>query len=151
MKANRYVTCQKDFYFIMPKSKYLLLLKMMLVFALWVGVPLATVPCIVHFKCGWLEWAGSNVAAGPQACSDWNARQQCQRYEVHGLKVWFKTQWSMWKDRKINLLLFKKTFCCYPRTSPVWLKVFRRSNASEIDTALHAICIKQINRVRHSP
>lgn len=132
MKANRYVTCQKDFYFIMPKSKYLLLLKMMLMFALWVGVPLAKVPCIVRFECGWLEWAGSNVAAVAQACSDWNPGQQCQRYKVHGLKVGFKTQGSMWKDRKINLLLSKKIFCCYPRTSPVWLKAFRRSNASEI-------------------
>lgn len=62
MKANRYVTCQNDFYFIMPKSKYWLLLKMMLMLALWVGVLLATVPCIVHFRCVWLECAGSNVA-----------------------------------------------------------------------------------------
>lgn len=69
MKANRYVTCQNYFYFITSKSKYWLLLKMMLVFTLWVGVLLDTLPCFVHFKCGLLEWAGSNVAAVAQVCS----------------------------------------------------------------------------------
>lgn len=54
----------------MTKSKYWLLLKMMVMFTLWVGVLSAREPCIVHFKCDWLEWTGSNVAAVAQACSD---------------------------------------------------------------------------------
>lgn len=149
MEANRYVTCQSYFYFIMSKSKYWLLLTIMLMFTLWVGVLLARYP---HIS-GVAGWSGQEAM-----WQLWHKLVLTEilgssaRYEVQGLKSWFKTQQNMWKVRKRNLLLSKKIFCCYPRTSPVWLKAFRRGNSPEIYIALpHVVCARQINRVRYSP